>query len=117
MELKKSILIIANGNYISGAEKVTLDVMHGLKEQGYNLHCMASGWNDGDFIGRVKSIEIPVTITKLGWYYVSKILWSIDSLIHYPGGIVRFLRLKKKFHADLVYIISFRHIILLWPFF
>lgn len=111
------ILVIAGGTYVSGAEKVTLNVIEGLKENGYDIHCMVSGWNNGDFISRIKSIGIPYTAIKLGWYYTSKIWWSLDSLVHYPKAIIEFLLLKKKFKADIVYTISFRQIVLLYPFF
>lgn len=117
MSVPKKILVIAGGTYISGAEKVTLDVLEGLKQNGFDVHCMVSGWNDGDFINRIKALKIPYTAIKLGWYYTTKIWWSLDSLVHYPKAIFDFIRLKKNFKADLVYTISFRQIILLYPFF
>jgi glycosyltransferase involved in cell wall biosynthesis len=115
--MKKKILVIAGGTYVSGAEKVTLDVLEGFKENGHTVHCMVSGWNDGDFIGRIKKLQLPYTAIKLGWYYTTKIWWSLDSLVHYPKAIWDFIRLKKKFKPDIVYTISFRQIVLLYPFF
>ena len=113
---KKNILVVVNGNYIFGAERVTLNIMKGLKEKGYGVHCMVSGWNDGNFITHLKELGITYTVIKLGWYYVTKILWSLDSLINYPKAVLQFLRTKKKFKHDYVYVTSFRHIILLYPF-
>jgi len=114
---RKKILVIAGGTYVSGAEKVTLDVIQGFLENGHEVHCMVSGWNDGDFISRLQKLHVPYTAIKLGWYYTSKIGWSLDSLVHYPKAIWDFLVLKKKFKANMVYTISFRQIVLLYPFF
>jgi glycosyltransferase involved in cell wall biosynthesis len=115
--MSKKILVIAGGTYVSGAEIVTLEVIKGLKQKGFDLHCMVSGWNDGDFIERLNELNIPYTAIKLGWYYTSKIWWSLDSLVHYPKAIWDFIKLKRKFKEDIVYTISYRPIILLYPFF
>jgi glycosyltransferase involved in cell wall biosynthesis len=113
----KKILVIAGGTYVSGAEKVTLDVIQGFQENGHEVHCMVSGWNDGDFISRLQKLNVPYTAIKLGWYYTSKIWWTLDSLVHYPKAIWDFIALKKKFKADMVYTISFRSIVSLYPLF
>ena len=114
---KKRLLVIAGGTYIFGAEKVTLAVLEGLKEKGYQMNVLISGWNDGSFAKALQNLNINFYKLKLGWYYTSKILWSLDSLIHYPGAVLRFIGLQKKISHDFVYIISFRQVILLWPFF
>ncbi len=115
-KIKKSILVIAAGNYISGAEKVTLDVLEGLKKNGYNLFCIMSGWTDGDFGRRLTEMNIGFKLIKLGWYYVSNIRWSIDSLINYPKAIKQFYQFMKINKYDIVYTISYRPVVLLYPF-
>lgn len=117
MEQKKKILAVVGATYVFGAEKVALDTIDGLVDEGYDVHCMVSGWNDGDFIKRLSEKGIKYTAIKLGWFFISKIMWVLDSLINYPKAIIGFIKLKKKFKPDLVYIISFRQIIMLYPFF
>jgi glycosyltransferase involved in cell wall biosynthesis len=117
MDKSKKILVIAGGSYISGAEKVTLDVIAALKEEGYQLHCLVNGWNDGEFIGQLQILNVPFTSCKLGWYYMSRLLWSLDSLVHYPMAIARFFFLYRWFNPDIVYTVSYRQIVLLYPFF
>jgi glycosyltransferase involved in cell wall biosynthesis len=117
MSNPKKLLVIAGATYIYGAEKVTLDVIAGLKQEGYDLQVIISGWNDGAFAHALDEMQIKYHPLKLGWYYTSKILWSLDSLIHYPGALIRFLQIRKQFKKWPVYMISFRQVILLWPFF
>ncbi len=112
----KRILILTNGNYISGAEKVTLEVIKGLQERGFALHCMVSGWNDGRFIAELEKQQQPYSVIKLGWYYISKPGWSLDSLVHYPGAVMRFLRACRSFKYDFLYLTSYRQLFLLFPF-
>lgn len=114
---EKKLLVIAGGNYIFGAEKVTLDVIEGLVEDGYEVKAIISGWGNGQFARSLDSKGVGFYKLKLGWYYISKLLWSLDSFIHYPGAILRFIRIRKNFKDWPVYIISFRQVILLWPFF
>ena len=113
----KKLLVIAGGNYIFGAEKVTLDVIEGFSKNGYEVNAIISGWGNGAFAKVLDNLQIKYHKLKLGWYYVSKILWSLDSLVHYPGAILKFLRIRKNYKDWPVYIISFRQVILLWPFF
>lgn len=100
-----------------GAEKVTLDVVKGLSKEGYQVEAIISGWGNGQFAEALSNLEVKYYELKLGWYYTSKILWSLDSLVHYPGAVIRFLRIRRNFKNWPVYTISFRQIILLWPFF
>lgn len=116
MSGSKKILVIAGGAYIYGAEKVTLDVMEGMRDKGYQVEAIISGWGDGRFAAALDKLNIKYQKLKLGWYYASKILWSLDSLVHYPGAVIRFLKIKKHFINWPIYIISYRQIILLWPF-
>ena len=115
--MPKKILAIIGGTYIFGLEKVSIDVLEGLKKKGHTLHCMVSGWNDGDFIKQLNTIQIPYTAIKLGWYYITKLLWSLDSLVHYPKAIIDFINLKRRIKPELIYIYSYRQIMLLYPFF
>ncbi len=112
----KRILILTNGNYISGAEKVTLDVIDGLQKSGFFIHSLVSGWNDGHFIEELKKRNQPYSVIKLGWYYLSKFLWSLDSLVHYPGAVIRYLSVRRSFNPDCVYVTSYRQLFLLYPF-
>lgn len=109
------VLAITPASYIGGTEKVTLDVLSGLKDNNFQIHCIINGWNDNDFPSRLQKMNIVYTPIKLGWYYLKKIRWSIDSLIHYPRAVIKFLEVIKSFKHDVVYLTTYRSIILLYP--
>lgn len=112
----KKILVLINGSYVSGAEKVTIDIIQGLKKAGHNIFCVTSGWADGNFARLLENIRVPYKPIKLGWYYLSRPKWTIDSLLNYPKALKLFLKLVKHYQYDLVYTISYRFIFLLYPF-
>jgi glycosyltransferase involved in cell wall biosynthesis len=109
----KRILILTTGSYVFGTEKVILQLLKGLKTE-FEFYCLVNGWNDGRFIDQLTKMEIPYSQHKLGWYYISKLFWSIDSLIHLPKALIQFIRIRSNF--DLFYTSTFRNIILLYPF-
>ncbi|MES2848593.1 MAG: glycosyltransferase family 4 protein [Bacteroidota bacterium] len=117
MTANKKILVFASATYVYGAEKVTLEVIGFLQKAGHKIHCIVNGWNDGVFIEHLSKAKVPFSSVKLGWYYFSKIKWSLDSLVHYPKAAWQFTRLAKKENPDIVYVTSYRPVILLYPFF
>lgn len=114
--MSKKILVILGASHVSGAEKITLDVVKGLKDKEYLVHCLINGWNNGDFIQRLDAMGVEYTSVKLGWYYLSKPLWTLDSLVHFPKAAITFARLYKRLNPDLVYAISYKQLVLLYPF-
>lgn len=115
--MKQKILVFAGATFVFGAEKVTLNVIDGLHKKGYDLKILISSWNNGDFIRRLGNISIQDFETiSLGWYYITKLLWSLDSLINYPKSILKFRRIIKQYKPNVIYTTSFRPILLLFPF-
>ena len=45
----KKILFFTGGSYVAGLEIVTLQLIKGLKDRGFDVRCVVNGWNDGDF--------------------------------------------------------------------
>jgi glycosyltransferase involved in cell wall biosynthesis len=109
------ILFFISGTYISGLEIVTLHLIKGLKERGYTIECVISGWNNNDFKERLKALEVPYHEIKLGWIYIRKPKWTIDSLIHYPKAYLKCRRIIKKFNPDICHFCSFSIPILIFP--
>lgn len=112
----KKILFVVGGSTVSGAEIVMLNVMEGLRNNGYEIKCVVSGWNDGDFIERLEELRIPYYVIKLGFLYVSKLNWTLDTLIHLPRAWLQYWRIQNTFKPDISYHVCFRSIFMLLPF-
>lgn len=110
------ILCILSGNILSGKEFVALDVIRGWKTIGHNVEVVFVGWHDGKFQKELNDLGIINHPIKLGWYYLRQWKWSLDSLVNYPKAISQFRKLQNQFTPDVIYVDSYRQIILLKPF-
>ena len=86
------ILVIGGGAYVYGAEKVILSII-GYLSKHHRVFCTVIGWNDGAFIKKLKEFGVPYATIKLGWYYLTKIKWTLDSLIHTPGAYIKYAKI------------------------
>ncbi len=111
-----NILCFLSGNILSGKEFVALDVIRGWKAAGHNVEVAFVGWHDGKFQQQLQVMNVPTHPIKLGWYYLRQWKWSLDSLVNYLPAIAQFRKLQKDFQPDVVYMDSYRQIILLKPF-
>jgi hypothetical protein len=110
------ILCFLSGNILSGKEFVALDVIRGWKAAGHNVEVAFVGWHDGKFQQQLTEMDIPSHPIKLGWYYLKQWKWSLDSLVNYLPAIAQFRKLQKQFNPDVIYMDSYRQVILLKPF-
>jgi glycosyltransferase involved in cell wall biosynthesis len=109
------ILFFIGGSYVSGLEVVTLHLIKGLKENEYEIQCIISGWNNGDFKERLRALDVKYHEIKLGWIYIRKPLWTIDSLIHYPKAYLRCKKIIKDFEPDVFHFANFFMPFLIYP--
>lgn len=110
------ILCFLSGNILSGKEFVALDVIRSWKAAGHSVEVAFVGWHDGKFQHRLAEMNIPAHPIKLGWYYLRQWKWSLDSLVNYLPAVVKFMKLQKQLNPDVIYMDSYRQIILLKPF-
>lgn len=100
------ILYLCGGSYVSGMEIIELAIMQGLKARGHDVHCVVSGWNDGDFISRLTEAGIPHTVAFTGKFSLSPrpkhLWWTIDALRHLPGARRTVRRQLDAFRPDVV---------------
>ena len=100
------ILYLCGGSYVSGMEIVELSVMEGLAARGHRVHCVVSGWNDGDFIGRLDALGIGHTTAFLGKLSLSLrpryLGWTLAALCHAPGARRAVARVLAAFEPDVV---------------
>ena len=110
------ILCYFSGAILSGKEFVDLQVIKTWKDAGHDIEVIFGGWNDGRFQEKLDAIGVPYQPIKLGWYYLSQIKWSLDSLVHYPKAVSQFRRIYRRFSPDLLYADSYRQLVLFKTF-
>jgi glycosyltransferase involved in cell wall biosynthesis len=108
----KRVLVFCGGSFVFGAEIVTLSILKELKNSNIDIHCIVSGWNDGAFISRLSQLDIPYTEVKLGFFYISKPLWTLDTLINYPAAILKIKKIINSFKPDATYHTTYRTILM-----
>lgn len=113
--MPKKVLFFCGASYVFGKEVVTLNLIKELRDKDIQVHCIVSGWNDGDFVSRLKSEGISYDEIKLGFFYVKKPLWTFDSLIHYPGALYKINKIIKAFKPDTLYFYSERTMFSVYP--
>lgn len=96
-------------------EIVTLHLMRGLKESGYEVRCIFCGWNDGQFKKKLDEAGIVNYPVKIGWIYIRKPLWTMDTLIHYPSAYFNCKKIIKEFSPDICQFCNFAMSIMLYP--
>ena len=113
--MKKKYLFVIGGSYVSGLEIVTLHLIKELKENGNQIRCVISGWNDGVFKNKLKELDVPFDEVKLGWVYISKPLWTLDTLIHWPAAYLAYKKILKNFNPDICHFCSYSTVLMLFP--
>ena len=112
---KNKILVFIGGSYISGLEIVTLHLIGELKKEGHEIRCIVNGWNDGMILKELQKMEVPFDEAKLGWLYLTKPGWTIDSLVHLPGAYLKCGKILAAFDPDIVHFCNYASVILLAP--
>ncbi|MBX2931850.1 MAG: glycosyltransferase family 4 protein [Chitinophagaceae bacterium] len=115
MKPHKKILFFVGASYIGGAEITNLSLIKDLHLQGYNVLVIVSGWNDGDFISRLNDAQVPYKIVKLGFFFIKKPSWILDSLIHYPKAFFQIRTVLKNFKPDWIFHATYRSFIMTYP--
>lgn len=110
------ILAVLSGSIVSGKELIGISVLENLKTKKHEVVVLSNGWNDGRLASILQEKNIVHYTFKLGWYYLKKISWSLNSLVHLPGAWYKFYKILKKHKPDVIYIDSYRFVILLYPF-
>ncbi len=111
----KKILFFTGGSYVAGLEIVTLQLIKGLKDRGFDVRCVVNGWNDGDFKNRLAAMNVPCYEVKIGWLYLTKPSWTLDTLLNYPKAYLTCRKVLKEFRPDAVNFSSYAMPVMLYP--
>lgn len=95
-----NFLFFPGGTYVGGMEIVIQGLMGELNRMSHRTLAVVSGWNDGDYPARLRQSGLSFEEVKLGRFYRSKPLWTLDTLRHLPAAVRRLRRLARAFAAD-----------------
>jgi L-malate glycosyltransferase len=112
----KRILFCVGGHRSYGSEQKMMRIMKGLKMRGHKIYCVTQGWSDGSFQALLNKENIPFISLKLGFFYLRKPFWTLDSLWHYPRAIWRLCKLIREFKPQIIYHNSFKNLLVMSPF-
>lgn len=113
--MDRRILFIVGGSFVYGTEVNMLHYMTGLRDKGWAIHCIVNGWNDGDFISRLQQENISFSVAYLGFFYIRKPLWTLDTLWHLPGAWIQCYRILRDFQPRIIFHVTPRTIFTLYP--
>lgn len=106
---------MVGGSYVAGAEITTLNLIRDLHLKGYHVFVIVSSWNDGDFIQRLGQYGIPYQDIKLGFIFITKPFWTLDSLVNYPKAFLQVKKIIKNFKPNCIFHSSYRTFIMVYP--
>ncbi len=95
-----NFLFFPGGSYIGGMEIVVQGLMTQLNEMGHRTLAVVSGWNNGDYPTRLTASGLSFEEVKLGRFYRSRPLWTLDTLRNLPRAALKLRRLAREFRAD-----------------
>lgn len=113
----KNILIVVGANHVSGTEIANLNLIRDFHNWGHNVLVIVSGWSNGDFINRLSELGVRNMQIKLGFIYISKPLWTLDTLINYPAAIFKLNSVLNSFKPQCIIHSSYRNLLMGYPVF
>jgi glycosyltransferase involved in cell wall biosynthesis len=112
---KKRIIVFIGASYVSGLEIATLHLLNGLKREGHDVRCIVNGWNDGVFRQKLDDAGIAWWQLKIGWLYIRKPSWTMDTLRHWPGAYRECKRILSAFDPQVCFFSSFQTAMMIYP--
>jgi glycosyltransferase involved in cell wall biosynthesis len=112
------ILAIVPSAFCFGLQNITLALFERISKE-VPCHFLVTKWNDGEFPGRLRKLNIPFTEAWLGMFS-RKLDWrnlrmTIECLIKLPSAYVVFARLFRRFQPTCIFLANHHEAILLWP--
>jgi len=112
--------IVCGAGYVFGKETMALELASGLSGGKTNVEIVTSSWNDGNFLRRVKSLDLRVHQMRLG--FISATLnWdcvrmTADQMWRWPGLLFDYRRFLRNSKLRWIIHTNWHHLLLLWPF-
>lgn len=108
------VLFFLGGSYVSGLEVANLHLINELSVRNVEVHCIINGWNDGDIKNRLDQSGISYTEVKLGWVYLRKMAWTMDTLLHLRNARKRVRKLIHDWNPDVIHFCNYANVVMLF---
>jgi glycosyltransferase involved in cell wall biosynthesis len=95
-----NFLFFPGGSYVGGMEIVIQSLMGQLNAMGHPTLAIVSGWNDGDYPTRLEASDLSFEEVKLGRFYRSQPLWTLDTMRNLPAAALRLRQVVRAFRSD-----------------
>jgi hypothetical protein len=95
-----NFLFFPGGSYVGGMEIVIQSLMGQLNAMGHPTLAIVSGWNDGDYPTRLEASDLSFEEVKLGRFYRSQPLWTLDTMRNLPAAALRLRQVVRAFRPD-----------------
>lgn len=96
-----NFLFFPGGSFIGGTEVVVQSLMIELNKMGHGTLAIISGWNNGDYPTRLRESRLAFGELKLGRFYRSRPLWTLDGLRNLPAASSELRRLAREFQPEI----------------
>jgi glycosyltransferase involved in cell wall biosynthesis len=96
-------------------EQALLTLEIGLHQRGIECAHVTCGWTDGVFARRLVAEGISAFPLKLGWFYIRRPLWTLDSIKEFPRAATALRRLVKTYKPDVIVHLYHRFFLVTYP--
>lgn len=98
--ISMNFIFFSGGSYVGGMETVIQGLMQQLSKSGHRTLAVVSGWNNGDYPARLQASGLPFAELKLGRFYRSRPLWTLETIRNLPSAALTLRRLAEELRAD-----------------
>jgi glycosyltransferase involved in cell wall biosynthesis len=115
-----NIAIVCGAGIVSGKEIMALELITGLREQGYAVDVVTSSWGSGEFRRRCEKLGVRAHVMRLGFISATlnrqSLYMTAHQLLRWPGLVISYRRFLKKSQPRRVIHTNWHHLLLLAPF-
>jgi glycosyltransferase involved in cell wall biosynthesis len=114
------VAIICGAGIVSGKEIMALELGRGLRDAGYEVSFITSGWGSSEFVRRSEAMECATYRLWLGFISATlrfdAVRMTLDQLLHWPALVWRYRQLLRTVEPIKIVHTNWQHAFLLWPF-
>src|SRR6266404_2032823 len=112
-----NIAIVCGAGIVSGKEIMALELISGLREQGYVVDVVTSSWGSGEFRRRCEKSGFRTHVMRLGFISATlnweSLYMTAHQALHWPGLVISYWRFLKRSQPRRIIHTNWHHLLLL----